>query len=168
MCGPKVSHIFTRKAAILSAKAGVRLASSRRLRFWRAHHFARANVDWAVFEVGLGGQFDATNAWDSKIAVLTAVHLDHTDVLGNTLCEIAADKVHIARSGRPLFTGSGQAAEVLKLLERECALRGVALHVVDAEMDDMADRPVTSRENAALSVCCGASYSEWVRDVVAR
>ena len=53
------------------------------------------------------GQFDATNAWDSNVAVLTAVHLDHTDVLGNTLCEIAADKVHIARSGRPLFTGVG-------------------------------------------------------------
>ncbi len=117
-----------------------------------AHHFARANVDWAVFEVGLGGQFDATNAWDSNIAVLTAVHLDHTAVLGDTLCEIAADKVHIARSRRPLFTGSQQAPEVLKLLEKECALRGAALQVVDAEMDDIADRPVTFRENAALSV----------------
>ncbi|MCY3682303.1 MAG: ATP-grasp domain-containing protein [Gemmatimonadetes bacterium] len=140
-----------------------------------AHHFARANVDWAVFEVGLGGQFDATNAWDSKVAVLTAIHLDHTDVLGNTLREIAADKVHIARSGRPLFTGSGQVPEVLKLLERECALRGAALHVVDEKMDDMADRPVTFRENAALSVgvarhvvdgCGMVLADEWVRDVV--
>ena len=117
-----------------------------------AHHFARANVDWAVFEVGLGGQFDATNAWDSDIAVLTAIHLDHTDVLGNSLCEIAADKVHIARSGRPLFTGSGQAPEVLKLLEEACVHRGAALQEVEAEMDDMAERPVTFRENAALSV----------------
>ena len=140
-----------------------------------AHHFARANVDWAVFEVGLGGQFDATNAWDSKVAVLTAIHLDHTDVLGNTLREIAVDKVHIARSGRPLFTGSGQVPEVLKLLERECALRGAALHVVDEKMDDMADRPVTFRENAALSVAVARHIvdgrgmvlpDEWVRDVV--
>lgn len=117
-----------------------------------AHHFARANVDWAIFEVGLGGQFDATNAWDSKVAVLTAIHLDHTDVLGNTLCEIAADKVHIARSGRPLFTGSQQAPEVLKVLKKECVRRGAMLHVVDTEMGDVADRPVTFRENAALSV----------------
>ena len=140
-----------------------------------AHHFARANVDWAVFEVGLGGQFDATNAWDSKVAVLTAVHLDHTDVLGDTLCEIAADKVHIARSGRPLFTGSGQVPEVLKLLERECVRRGAALQVVDTEMDDMADRPVTFRENAALSVAVARHVldgygmvlaDERVRDVV--
>lgn len=140
-----------------------------------AYHFARANVDWAVFEVGLGGQFDATNAWDSKVAVLTAVHLDHTDVLGNTLCEIAADKVHIARSGRPLFTGAGQAAEVLKLLEEACVHRGAALQVVDAEMDDMADRPATFRENAALSVgvarhivegCGTALPDERVRDVI--
>ena len=139
------------------------------------HHFARANVDWAVFEVGLGGQFDATNAWDSKVAVLTSVHLDHVDVLGNTLREIAADKVHIARSGRPLFTGSGQAPEVLKVLERECALRGAALQVVDEEMDDMADRPITFRENAALSVAVArhivdgrgmALPDERVRDVV--
>ena len=140
-----------------------------------AHHFARANVDWAVFEVGLGGQFDATNAWDSKVAVLTAVHLDHTDVLGDTLCEIAADKVHIARSGRPLFTGSGQAAEVLKLLEKECVRRGAALHVVDTEIGDMADRPVAYRENAALSVAvarhivdgCGMVLpDERVREVI--
>ena len=140
-----------------------------------AHHFARANVDWAVFEVGLGGQFDATNAWDSKVAVLTAIHLDHTDVLGDTLHEIAADKVHIARSGRPLFTGSQQAPEVLKLLKRACVHRGAALHVVDTEMDDIADRPATFRENAALSVAvaqhivdgCGMVLpDERVRDVI--
>ncbi len=117
-----------------------------------AHQFARAHVDWAIFEVGLGGRFDATNAWDSKVAVLTAIHLDHTAVLGDTLPEIAADKVHIARSGSPLFTGSQQAPEVLALIKKECARRGAALHIVDTEIGGMADRPVTFRENAALSV----------------
>ena len=117
-----------------------------------AHLFARANVDWAVFEVGLGGQFDATNAWDSQVAVLTAIHLDHTAALGDTLPEIAADKVHIARAGRPLFTGSEQASEVLALLKKECVQRGTVLQVIDTEIGDMADRPVTFRKNAALSV----------------
>ena len=117
-----------------------------------ADHFARANVDWAVFEVGLGGRFDATNAWDSRVAVLTAIDLDHTAVLGDTPTQIAVDKVQIARPGRPLFTGSRQAPDVLALLKRACVQRGAALQVVDVERDDMADRPVTFRENAALSV----------------
>ena len=142
-----------------------------------ADHFARANVDWAVFEVGLGGRFDATNAWDSHVAVLTAIDLDHTAVLGDTPTQIAADKVQIARPGRPLFTGSRQASEVLALLKRECVQRGTALHVVDSELDDTADRPVTFRENAALSAAVArhildgqgmALPAEQVREVASR
>ena len=142
-----------------------------------ADHFARANVDWAVFEVGLGGRFDATNAWDSHVAVLTAIHLDHTAVLGDTLTQIAADKVQIARCGRPLFTGSQQVPEVLALLKRACAQRGAALQVVDGEVVDVADRPATFRENAPLSVAVARHISagagvalpdERVQEVVAR
>ena len=47
-----------------------------------ASMFARACVEIGVFEVGLGGRYDATNAWDSHVAVLTPVDLDHTEVLG--------------------------------------------------------------------------------------
>ena len=117
-----------------------------------AHQFARAGVDWAIFEVGLGGQFDATNAWDSQVAALTAIQLDHTAVLGDTLTEIAADKVHITRSGRPLFTGSQQVPEVLDLLEKECVKLGALLQVVDNKDQNIDDRPVTYRQNAALAV----------------
>ena len=117
-----------------------------------AHIFAEADVDWAVFEVGLGGQFDASNAWDSDVAILTSIHLDHTAVLGDTLAEIAADKVHIARSGKPLFTTAGQERDVLDLLKNECDHRGAVLRVVDTELDVVTDRPATFRKNAALAI----------------
>ena len=78
-----------------------------------AYLFAQQGVEFGVFEVGLGGRYDATNAWDSELAVLTAIGLDHVDLLGNTLEEIAADKLHIARSGRALVTTAAQPPEVM-------------------------------------------------------
>ena len=97
-----------------------------------AHFFAESQVEWAIFEVGLGGRYDATNAWDSRAAILTRVGLDHVGILGHTIEEIAADKVHIARSGRPLFTTASQAPEVTKLLQRTCSDRAIELHTAPA------------------------------------
>ncbi|HEX9996143.1 MAG TPA: Mur ligase family protein, partial [Abditibacterium sp.] len=67
-------------------------------------HFSRQKVDAAVVEVGLGGKWDATNATEPIVSVVTHVALDHMDRLGNTLEEIAADKVEIARAGRYFIT----------------------------------------------------------------
>ena len=118
-----------------------------------AHLFAEADVEYGIFEVGLGGQYDATNAWDSDVAVLTAIQLDHVAVLGNTVAEIAKDKVFIARAGRPLFTSSAQDEAVLDILK---AAHGEAhLHIVDDRMPGLKNRPQTFRQNAALGVAVG-------------
>ena len=61
-------------------------------------HFSDEGVDVAVVEVGMGGTWDSTNVIDSDVAVLTNVDLDHTAVLGNTVGEIATDKVGIFRA----------------------------------------------------------------------
>src|SRR4249919_4007000 len=58
--------------------------------------FARANVDVAVVEAGLGGRFDATNVLRTRVVLLTNVGLDHTDVLGDTLEAIATEKLAVA------------------------------------------------------------------------
>src|SRR4249919_1129984 len=58
--------------------------------------FARANVDVAVVEAGLGGRFDATNVLCTRVVLLTNVGLDHTDVLGDTLEAIASEKLAVA------------------------------------------------------------------------
>jgi dihydrofolate synthase/folylpolyglutamate synthase len=58
--------------------------------------FAEARVDVAVVEAGLGGRLDATNVLRTRVVLLTGVGLDHTDVLGGTLPEIAAEKLAVA------------------------------------------------------------------------
>lgn len=64
-------------------------------------HLCRKNrVEWQVVEVGLGGMNDATNVFDSKdLAVITAISLEHTAVLGNTCAEIAREKAGIITPG---------------------------------------------------------------------
>ncbi len=90
------------------------------LGFW---HFARQKVDAAVIEVGLGGKWDATNVCEPLVSVVTHVALDHMDRLGNTLEEIAADKVEIARAGRPFLTGEHKES-VLEVLRAHCETIG--------------------------------------------
>jgi dihydrofolate synthase / folylpolyglutamate synthase len=67
--------------------------------------FAAAGVDVAVVEAGLGGRLDATNVLDAPVVVLTNVSLDHTDVLGATREEIAAEKLAVVRPGAYVVLG---------------------------------------------------------------
>jgi len=67
--------------------------------------FAAAEVEVAVVEAGLGGRHDATNVLDSRVVVLTSVALDHTDVLGSTREEIAAEKLAVIRPGSTVVLG---------------------------------------------------------------
>ncbi len=69
-------------------------------------HFGREDVDVAVLEVGIGGRYDATSVVDPAAAAVTTVSLEHTDLLGETVEEIARDKVHVAPADRPLVTAA--------------------------------------------------------------
>ena len=70
--------------------------------FW---YFKRQNVDLAIIETGLGGRLDATNVIDPLVSVITSVGYDHTDILGNTLEEIAAEKAGIIKQNKPVVLG---------------------------------------------------------------
>lgn len=67
--------------------------------------FARAQVDMAVVEVGLGGRFDATNVIDPILSVITRIARDHEHVLGHTAGEIAFEKAGIIKPGVPVVIG---------------------------------------------------------------
>jgi dihydrofolate synthase/folylpolyglutamate synthase len=67
--------------------------------------FADAAVDVAVVEVGLGGTWDATNVANGGVAVVTNVSLDHTEYLGPTRADIAAEKAGIVKPGATLVLG---------------------------------------------------------------
>lgn len=64
-----------------------------------------ATLDLWVLEVGLGGRLDAVNVLDADAIVLTSIGLDHTDWLGDTLAEIAREKLGVLRRGIPLICG---------------------------------------------------------------
>ncbi len=67
-------------------------------------HFAQAKVDIAVLEVGMGGRLDATNVVEPLISVITDISLDHQKFLGNTIAEIAREKVGIIHPGGVVVT----------------------------------------------------------------
>jgi dihydrofolate synthase/folylpolyglutamate synthase len=72
------------------------------------HYFAEQNVDLAVVEVGLGGRLDATNVLRPALAIITNIDLDHTDLLGDTLPEIAREKAGIIKPDTPVLSGVTQ------------------------------------------------------------
>ena len=67
--------------------------------------FAAAGIDVAAVEAGLGGRFDATNVLDAPVVVLTNVALEHTDVLGDTREQIAAEKLAVVTAGATVVLG---------------------------------------------------------------
>ncbi len=67
-------------------------------------HFARQKVEIAVLEVGMGGRLDATNVIEPLLSVIADISLDHQRFLGNTVSEIAREKVGIIRPGGVVVT----------------------------------------------------------------
>ncbi|MAW93012.1 MAG: hypothetical protein CMA32_00780 [Euryarchaeota archaeon] len=69
------------------------------------YYFNDKKVDYAIMEIGLGGEWDAVNIGNAKIAILTTLGIDHVDYLGNTLEEIATTKSKIVKEESVLITG---------------------------------------------------------------
>lgn len=69
-------------------------------------HFARAEVDIAVLETGLGGRLDATNVSCPVLSIITSISLDHMRLLGSTIDKIAAEKAGIIKRGCPVISGA--------------------------------------------------------------
>jgi dihydrofolate synthase/folylpolyglutamate synthase len=89
---------------------------------------ARAGVDLALVEVGMGGRLDATNALDPGVAVITNVQHDHERHLGRTLAAIGAEKAGIIKPGNLAVTGA-RGRGLRPILDR-CASLGVSLRRV--------------------------------------
>lgn len=89
-------------------------------------YFKDRKVDFQVLETGLGGRLDATNVVHSKVCVITSISFDHTDVLGDSLAQIAAEKAGIIKPGSIVICAP-QAPEALAVIERACQNKGVRL-----------------------------------------
>lgn len=92
--------------------------------------FEQHGIEWAAFEVGVGGRYDQTRALDYVATVLTNVGRDHEHMLGPEPWQRALDKAGIARPGIPLFT-SEQEADTLRVISATCESVQAPLHRVD-------------------------------------
>lgn len=97
-------------------------------------HFAEQAVDFAVIETGLGGRLDATNVLTPEVAAITAIQLEHREILGDTAELIAAEKAGIFKPGAAALTVP-QSASVLEVLRGKAAEIGVELRVLQQDID---------------------------------
>ncbi|MDR1464490.1 MAG: bifunctional folylpolyglutamate synthase/dihydrofolate synthase [Oscillospiraceae bacterium] len=96
--------------------------------------YARTDCDAAVLEVGLGGRWDATNVIPPPLlAVIAKISLDHVDLLGHTVAEIAAEKCGILKPGSRAVTCCEQLPEALAVIRDTARRQGVPLEVPAAE-----------------------------------
>jgi len=89
-------------------------------------HFKLKGVDFQVLEVGLGGKYDATNIIKPEVCIITSISFDHTEVLGNTLTEIATEKAGIIKPDCVVVLSS-QPDEVVAVIKKVCHSQGVEL-----------------------------------------
>lgn len=114
--------------------------------------FAGTDVEYIILETGLGGRLDATNApLHPFLTVITSISLDHTDILGESIQQIAFEKAGIIKPGVPVFYdgSSPQASEVIRRIaeERQAPCREIsnrAFEILEVTRNDIA----FSRKNA--------------------
>ena len=92
-------------------------------------YFRQESVDYAVFETGLGGRLDATNVVDPLACIITAISMDHENILGDTIEQIALEKAGIIKAGKPVFLAKNSRA-VKEVMESKCREVGAQLHYV--------------------------------------
>jgi dihydrofolate synthase / folylpolyglutamate synthase len=90
--------------------------------------FVKQNVDIAVIEAGLGGRLDSTNVLTPRVATVTSIGLDHTDLLGGTLESIAREKAGIFKRGTPAVIGEESPA--IRSLLQDCAREAGAQPII--------------------------------------
>jgi len=90
-------------------------------------NFAKAKVDIAVFEVGLGGKLDSTNIIHPLVSVITGISLDHQNYLGRTLTKIAGEKAGIIKEGVPVISGCNTLAPRRVICRQAKAVRAPIL-----------------------------------------
>ena len=111
-------------------------------------YFARERVDFAVFEVGLGGRLDATNILVPVVTIITCIDFDHENFLGHSLREIAIEKAGILKPGVPLVLAGQQpeAREVILARAKELGCPAIEpAQIFRIDRESMQDGSVRAR-----------------------
>jgi len=128
-------------------------------------HFAATGCAVAVVEVGLGGRFDATNATDPHVSVITPISHDHIRELGSSLRQIASEKAGVLRPGRVAIVARQDAAVAAVVRSAAtsvaAALREISpLSAAVAKRYGLALRGAHQRQNAALAIAAARALAE--------
>ncbi|MGB3112768.1 MAG: folylpolyglutamate synthase/dihydrofolate synthase family protein [Candidatus Omnitrophota bacterium] len=121
-------------------------------------HFSIKKCDYAVFEVGMGGRFDATNVINADVCGISPISYDHTHVLGSTIEMITKEKAEIIKK-KTRCVSSPQEEAALEIIRDKCAEEEAALSVVGK---DITYRPLEMDESGSLFDIAGkkGSYKE--------
>lgn len=106
-------------------------------------YFKNENIDFGVIEVGLGGTLDSTNVITPILQVITSISFDHTNLLGNTLEEIAKEKTGIIKRGIPTVIYP-QKEEALKVIKNKCLEMDSELYTIN--IDDLKFEGVVNKD----------------------
>ncbi|MGB1135204.1 MAG: hypothetical protein ACPG4O_14330, partial [bacterium] len=115
--------------------------------------FARAHCDWVVLETGLGGRADSTNVTPKELAILTRIGLDHQNILGNNILEIANEKLGIARKNVPLLV-SPQTQVVKEWLKQQTRLHEIPTHWIEeknCQLTNQAKQRLSAHKDAKIT-----------------
>ena len=128
------------------------------------HAFLQEKVDVAVYEVGVGGEFDSTNVISNPAVVgITSLGIDHVQVLGKTIEEIAWHKAGIMKSGSPAYT-VWQPAGAMQVLKQRASEKRVQLSEVpiDERLTGVEIKPDEDfqKRNASLAIVLAAKALE--------
>lgn len=109
-----------------------------------AVYFAKMDLDYVIYETGLGGRLDATNTLAPVLTVITQIGLDHMKYLGTTITEIAGEKAGIIKTGIPVVYHTGDIEADAVVLERASALAAEAINVANVEynIDEITDKTI--------------------------
>ncbi len=112
--------------------------------------FKNHQVDIAVIEVGLGGRLDSTNIITPILSIITSIDLDHTDILGNTVEEIAREKAGIIKEKVPVVINEYR-SNLRKLFSEIAATNNTTVEFAFAETNDLPPNQTPEQQNAQLA-----------------
>ena len=149
------------EAIDLADRHGIHVSQFEILTAGALRMFAEAGLSWVVLEAGLGARYDATSVSGPEAVVLTNVALDHTEYLGDTIEEIAVEKLASLRRGATLYLGTGD--------ERVVGLARSTCRRIGAKLVQVADPPRNNPPSglatyAARNVDLGVAVAESLVD----
>ena len=106
-------------------------------------YFNKKKVDFAIIETGLGGRLDSTNVTNPFLTIITSISYDHTEILGETIEEIASEKAGIIKEGCPLII-SRQSKRVLDIIKTQVLHKNTFMIVSDKPKNIKIDPSGTS------------------------